>query len=455
VSTLALRSNRVVTPEGVRPAAIEVRDGAIVALHAHDAVPEGLPVHEAHDAVIMPGLVDTHVHVNEPGRTAWEGFTSATRAAAAGGVTTLVDMPLNSIPATVNRSALGSKRAAAQGQCAVDVGFLGGVVGGVVTARAAEIAELHDAGVLGFKCFLVPSGVDEFPPVDEAELARALTILARLNAVLMAHCELPGPIAAAGTPAATRSYAAYLATRPPEAETSAVALLLRLAEEHGARVHVVHLSSAASLPLIAAARARGVAVSVETCPHYLHFSAEDVPEGATEYKCAPPIRGRADRDALWQALAAGTINQVVSDHSPCPPAMKAREGGDFISAWGGIASLQLGLPVMWTGMRARRLPIERLADWMCTAPARLAGLGHRKGAIARGNDADFVVWTPEQEFTVCAEQLLHRHPLTPYLGARLSGVVNATYLRGQRVFAQGAGVDGARGQLLYREVVDA
>ena len=265
----------------------------------------------------------------------------------------------------------------------------------------------------------------------------------------------PGPLAAAPVPPATRHYAAYLATRPAEAETAAITLLLRLAEQHHARVHVVHVSSAASLPLIAAARARGVAVTAETCPHYLTFAAEDVPEGATEYKCAPPIRSGADRDALWRALGDGTLDQVVSDHSPCPPEMKQREPGDFMAAWGGIASLQLGLPVVWSGMRARGLPLERLAQWMCAAPARLVGLGHRKGAIAPGRDADLVVWSPEREFVVRAADLLQRHPLTPYLGHALAGVVHATYLRGERVFAEGAGVVNTRGQMLIRETIGA
>lgn len=459
MNSLALRSRRVVTPEGVRAATLEVREGTIVAVHAHEAVPGGIPLHEADDAVIMPGLVDSHVHVNEPGRTAWEGFATATRAAAAGGVTTVVDMPLNSIPATVTSAALAAKRAAARGKCAVDVGFLGGVVGrglpGLAPGNADELAGLHAAGVLGFKCFLVPSGVDEFPAIDEAGLVAPLDILAPLDAVLMAHCELPGPIRAARAPLATRSYADYLASRPAEAEVAAVTLMLRLAERHGARVHIVHLSSAASLRSIAPARARGVRVTVETCPHYLHFSADDVPEGATEFKCAPPIRDRAEREALWDALAAGAIDQVVSDHSPCPPAMKQRESGDFMAAWGGIASLQHGLPVVWTGMRARGLPLERLAEWMSAAPARLLGLAHRKGRIAPGHDADFVVWTPEQEFTVRAEALLQRHPLTPYLGVRLFGVVNATYVRGRRVFTRGLGVEGVHGQLLHREPVAA
>lgn len=455
MNSLALRSTRVVTPEGVRAATLEVREGTIVALHAHAAAPSGLPLHEADDAVIMPGLVDTHVHINEPGRTTWEGFASATRAAAAGGVTTVVDMPLNSIPPTVTRAALDAKRSAARGKCAVDVGFLGGVVGDGspehIHSNASELPGLHEAGVLGFKCFLVPSGVDEFPPVFANDLGVPLEVLAPLHAVLMAHCELIGPILAADPPLATRSYAEYLASRPVEAERQGVTRLLDSAEMHGGRVHIVHLSSAASLPLIGRVRRLGLHVTVETCPHYLHFCAEDVPDGATEFKCAPPIRERAEREALWDALAEGAIDQVVSDHSPCPPEMKHRDSGDFMAAWGGIASLQLGLPVVWTGMRARGLPLERLAEWMSAAPARLVGLAHRKGRIAPGHDADFVVWTPELEFTVHAEALLHRHPLTPYLGARLFGVVNATYLRGRRVFTRGLGVEGVHGQLLQRE----
>lgn len=448
MSAWGLRSRRVLTPEGVRAALIEVRDGRIVALHAHDAPPAALAIIDVGDDVVMPGLVDTHVHVNEPGRTAWEGFASATRAAAAGGVTTLLDMPLNSIPATVSRAGFASKQSAAQGQCHVDVGFLGGVVPG----REREIAGLADAGVLGFKCFLSPSGVDEFPCVGESELAAALPGIARLGAVLMAHAESPAVLAAAPAPLATRHYAEYAASRPAAAETAAIALFLRLAQAHGARVHVVHVSSAESLPLIAAARANGVRVTAETCPHYLHFAAGDVPEGATEYKCAPPIRSAADRNALWAALADGTLDLVVSDHSPCPPAMKQRESGDFMAAWGGIASLQLGLPVVWSGMRTRGLPIERLAHWMCEAPARLAGLS-RKGRLAPGADADLVVWSPERTFTVRGSALHHRHPLTPYEGATLHGVVQASYLRGERVYDAQSGVREGLGRLLYREIV--
>ena len=449
MSVQYFRSQRVVTPEGVRPATIEVRDGVIAGVHAHDHVPEGATLRDGVDGVILPGLVDSHVHVNEPGRTEWEGFETATRAAAAGGVSTLADMPLNSIPATTSVRALEAKRDAARGKCVVDVGFLGGVIPG----NAGELRGLHDASVLGFKCFLVPSGVDEFPACDSADLDQALAVLAPLGAVLMAHCESPAVLARTKSPASTRSCAEYARSRPAAAETEAVALLLSLAEKHGARVHVVHVSSGATLPLIAAARARGIHVTAETCPHYLHFAADEVPDGATQYKCAPPIRSAADREALWQGLLDGTLDAVVSDHSPCPPAMKSPDKGDFMAAWGGIASLQLGLSVVWTGMRTRGIPLERLATWMSAAPARLLGLSARKGAIAPGHDADFVGWMPDEESTVRPEALLHRHPLTPYASARLAGVVHSTFLRGECVYNRTQGVKGVRGQLLHREIV--
>jgi allantoinase len=451
VSVQLFCSRRVVTPEGVRPAAIEVRDGTITALHPYDTRPGSATVRDAGDAVILPGVVDSHVHVNEPGRSEWEGFTTATRAAAAGGVTTLADMPLNSIPATVDVRALETKRAAARGKCAMDVGFLGGVIPG----NAGALAALHEAGVLGFKCFLVPSGVDEFPGCDAADLDKALAALAPLGAVLMAHCESPAVLARVNAPASTRTHAEYARSRPGAAETEAVALLLSLAEKHRARAHVVHVSSGATIPLLAAARARGVQVSAETCPHYLHFTSEDVPDGATEYKCAPPIRSAADRDALWQAMLDGTLDAVVSDHSPCPPALKARDTGDFMAAWGGIASLQLGLSVVWTGMRARGIALERLAAWMSAGPARLLGLSGRKGAIAPGHDADLVVWQPEGEFTVHADDLFHRHKLTPYIGARLAGIVHSTWVRGECVYLGDRGVLGVNGRLIHREAVAA
>jgi allantoinase len=455
VSVEYFRSRRVVTPEGVRPATIEVRDGVIASILPHEHDTGAAAVRDGGGGVILPGLVDSHVHVNEPGRTEWEGFETATRAAAAGGVTTLADMPLNSIPATTSVRALEAKRNAARGKCAVDTGFLGGVIPG----NARELQPLHDAGALAFKCFLVPSGVDEFPACSAADLDAALAVLAPLSAVLMAHCESPAVLARAQTPASTRSYAEYARSRPGSAETEAVALLLSLAEKHGARVHVVHVSSGATLPLLEAARARGVAVTAETCPHYLHFALDDVPDGATEYKCAPPIRSAADRDALWQGLLEGTLDAVVSDHSPCPPEMKALAGsgagasGDFMRAWGGISSLQLGLSIVWSGMRARGIPLERLATWMGSAPARLLGLSGRKGAIAPGYDADLVGWMPDETFTVQPGTLLHRHPITPYAGAQLSGVVHSTFVRGTCVYDRQHGVRGVQGRLITREVV--
>ena len=435
MSDFAVRSTRVLLPDGMRAATVLVRDGRIAGVGTHDATREatGENVVDYGDDVVMPGLVDTHVHINEPGRTEWEGFATATRAAAAGGVTTLVDMPLNSIPATTSVAALERKRAAARGQCWVDVGFLGGVVPG----SATSVEPLHEAGVLGFKCFLVPSGVPEFAHVTEHDLRLALPKLAGIDATLMVHAELPAVIDAAPRLQNSRSYADYLASRPREAEDAAIAMMLRLAEECGARVHIVHLSSAGALPMLALARSRGVRVSVETCPHYLSFAAEEIPDGATEFKCAPPIRERANRELLWNALLDGTIDMIASDHSPCPPAMKRQETGDFRSAWGGIPSLQLGLSIVWAGMRARGVPLDRLASWMSARPAQLAQLAGRKGAIAPGLDADFVVWRPEEEFIVRPELLLQRHHLSPWAGARLPGVVRATYLRGECVYEKG------------------
>jgi len=446
MTDLVFRARRVVTPEGTRPAAIHVTAGRITAVEPYAQIGSGVPLVEAGDAVILPGLVDTHVHVNEPGRTEWEGFATATRAAAAGGVTTLLDMPLNSIPATTSVAALEVKRAAALGNTAVDVGFIGGVVPGNV----GELRRLRAAGVSAFKCFLVPSGTDEFPSVTESDLRAALPVLADLDALLMVHAELPGPIAqAARSPAGeVRRHATWLAARPAEAEHQAIALLSALALEYRARIHVVHLASADSLPILAAARRGGAILTAETCPHYLTFDADEIPDGATEYKCAPPIRGSINRERLWEALTRGDLVSVVSDHSPCPPAMKELESGDFLSAWGGIASLQLGLAATWTGARARGQSFGRLAEWMSAGPARLVGLEQSKGAIAVGRDADLVVWSPEEEFVVGMAGLRHRHLLTPYLGRRLAGVVHATYLRGEPVFLRGAPDAPSKGRLI-------
>jgi allantoinase len=432
--SLVVRARRVVTPDGERAAAVHTGGGRITAVTAFDDAP-GSAVTLADDEVLLPGLVDSHVHVNEPGRTEWEGFATATAAAVAGGVTTVVDMPLNSVPPTVDVEALHVKRAAAEAQVSADVAFWGGAVPG----NADRLRPLHDAGVVGFKCFLLDSGVPEFPPLDDAGLRAALTELATFDGLLVAHAEDPDVIAAAPQPGG-RGYAGFLASRPPAAEETAIGRLVDAARDTGARVHVVHLADADALPLLRAARADGVRITVETCPHYLTFAAEEVPDGATPFKCCPPIRERRHREALWQALADGDVDLVVSDHSPCTPDLKRLEEGDFGAAWGGIASLQVALPAVWTGARARGIPLTSVVGWMAAAPARLAGLP-RKGALAVGMDADLVAFAPEARWTV--GELRHRNPVTPYAGRELHGVVRATWLRGEPA-------GGARGRLLRR-----
>jgi allantoinase len=429
---LVLRSTRVIFPEGERPAALQIEHGVVTGVAGLDMEhPAGAATFDAGALVVSPGLVDTHVHVNEPGRTAWEGFDTATRAAAAGGVTTVVDMPLNSIPATTTVAALGAKREAARAQCHVDVAFWGGVVPG----NAGELDGLVDAGVRGFKCFLVPSGVDEFPAVTEADLREAMPILARRKVPLLVHAELPEDLVTPAQPAHA-AYATYLATRPPRAELDAIRLMSRLAAEFNTRVHIVHVSSAEGVAAIASAKADSVPISAETCPHYLTFAAAEIADGATEFKCAPPIREAPHRDALWQGLFDGTLDLVATDHSPAPPASKRPGGtGDFIAAWGGVASLELSLAATWTGLSRRRpanaLPL--LARWLSAEPAALAGLG-QKGRIARGMDADFVVWSPDAVVTVDASRLQQRHKLTPYAGVRLNGRVETTFVGGERVW---------------------
>ena len=439
-----VRGRRVVLPGADRPApaSLRIRGGRIAAVGAPEDAPTGAEVLDFGDAVVMPGLVDTHVHVNEPGRTEWEGFASATRAAAAGGVTTIFDMPLNSVPPTTSVAGLEAKRAAAEGRCAVDVGFWGGLVPGNV----GEIAALARAGVPGFKCFLAPSGVAEFAAVGEADLREALPALAAAGSVLLAHAEDGAHL---GTCAAgARDYGAWLASRPPGAESEAIALLARLCGEYRTLVHVVHLSAAEALPHLDGARSEGLPMTAETCPHYLYFDAEGIPAGATEFKCAPPIRGRENRERLWKALGEGRIAMVVSDHSPSPPEGKRREAGDFAGAWGGISSLELALPAVWSAARRRGVGVEALAEWMAAAPARLAGLGARKGALAPGFDADFVVWRPEESFEVRPEALHHRHKLTPYTGRTLFGRVEATYLRGEKIYEMGRFPGPPRGEIL-------
>jgi len=447
----ALRSTRVLTAAGLAPAAVLVEGERISTICGWDEVPSEVERIHFGDAVILPGLVDTHVHINEPGRTEWDGFHTATQAAAAGGVTTLADMPLNCVPETIDVPALEEKRKAAQGKVWTDWAAWGGVVRG----NADTIPPLASAGVPGFKCFLIHSGIDGFAWVDEADLRLALAKLRETGLPLLAHAEIAGPVDAATSTlgqggADWRRYSTYLASRPDAAEVDAIALLIRLAEEFQTPIHIVHLSSAKALPLLAAARDRGVPVTVETCAHYLWFAGEEIPDGATEFKCAPPIRDASNRDALWNALESGLIDMVTTDHSPCLPPMKRREEGRWDLAWGGIASLGLALPVVWTAMSGRGIKLERLGEWMAAAPARLAGFAQKKGSIAPGADADFVVFDPETEWTVTPEELLFRHKLSPYLGAKLRGCVLETWLRGEPVFRANKFAGTARGRELVR-----
>jgi allantoinase len=446
-----IRSERVVTPEGVRPATVHIRNGMITAVGPYDDSRGTAAVYDARKSVVMPGLVDTHVHINEPGRGDWEGFETATRAAAAGGVTTLVDMPLNSVPATTTVAALEAKRAAARKKCWVNVGFWGGVVPG----NAGELRAMHRAGVFGFKCFLVPSGVAEFENVGETDLRAAMPILAELDLPLLVHAELPAPIERATkrlAEADPRSYASWLGSRPAVAETQAIELMIALAREFDAHVHIVHVSSELSVALIRRAKKAGIRVTAETCPHYLAFTAGGIRRGATQYKCAPPIRDWHNQAGMWRALKTKAIEMVVSDHSPSPPAMKSKRTGNFFQAWGGISSLQLGLPVMWTKMSGRNYPFERLLRWMCGGPAQLAGLEENKGAIAVGFDADIAVWNPEKRFLVRPRMLHHRHKLTPYMGHWLRGEVEATFLRGEMIYDRGRFLGTPRGALLRRGI---
>ena len=436
---LVVHAPRAVLPDGERPATVAVHRGVLTQVGPPDRSVSGREVVELRDdEVLMPGLVDTHVHVNEPGRTEWEGFATATRAAAAGGVTTVVDMPLNSIPPTLDADALSTKRRAADGQVLVDVGFWGGAVPG----NAGHLGELLAAGVFGVKCFLPDSGVDEFPAIGLAGLPGVCAEVAAADGLLLVHAEDP-----AGLREATggRTYGDFLHSRPAEAEDAAIAAVVDAARTTGARVHVVHLSSASALPTVVAAKADGVRLTVETCPHYLVLRAEDVPDGATAFKCCPPVRGDANRDALWAGLADGTIDLVVSDHSPSTADRKALDSGDFAQAWGGIASLQLGLPLVWTEARRRGHDLADVVRWMAAGPAALAGLGS-KGAIRTGAAADLVAFAPDEPLVVVADALHHRSKVTPYDGARLTGVVRRTWLAGVPVDADRP----ARGRLLAR-----
>jgi allantoinase len=438
---LVLRAERVCLDVGLRPAVVCVSGGQIVEVRDLADDPTGSEtVTLGSDEVLLPGLVDTHVHVNEPGRTDWEGYATATQAALAGGVTTLLDMPLNAIPPTIDPDSLALKRAAADGQCHVDVGFWGGAVPSSLGGLKSLAGD-----VFGFKCFLLDSGVPEFPPLDADQLEAAMAEVAEFDGLLIVHAEDPAEIAAA-PPAAGARYADFVASRPEAAEVRAIESVIETARRTGARVHVVHLSAAEALPALRSARAEGVRITVETCPHYLALAADDIADGRTEFKCCPPVRGRDNQGRLWDALVAGDIDIVVSDHSPCPPALKRLDTGDFAAAWGGISSLQLGLSIVWTQARERGVDLGTLSRWMSSRPADLVGLGD-KGRIAVGADADLVVFAPDDAYTVDAAQLRNRHRLTPYDGMPLSGRVRQVFLRGRPVTAD----DPASGALLTPE----
>ncbi|HKU12698.1 MAG TPA: allantoinase AllB [Sinomonas sp.] len=437
---LVIRGQRVLTTAGIAPREVGITDGRIVALEPLGNGLAGREVIElADDETLIPGLVDSHVHVNEPGRTEWEGFASATRAAAAGGVTTIIDMPLNSIPPTVNVDALRVKRAAAETQSFVDVGFWGGAIPG----NTGDLRALHDEGVFGFKCFLLHSGVDEFPHLDVDELEKDLAEIASFDGLMIVHAEDSRAIDHAPNPEGD-VYESFLHSRPRGAENVAIAEVIERARWTGARAHILHLSSSDALAMIATAKRDGVKLTVETCPHYLTLLAEEIPNGATAFKCCPPIREASNRELLWKGLEDGVIDCIVSDHSPSTVDLKDLENGDFGVAWGGVASLQLGLPIIWTEARRRGLPLERVVEWMGRKPAELARL-QRKGTLAPGYDADLAIFAADEAFVVDADKLHHKNHITPYQGKTLSGVVRRTFVRGTEVdFSE------PKGQLIRR-----
>jgi allantoinase len=450
----AFVSDRVVTTHGVRRAALLLKDGpaddgggVIRAVCEVGDLPPTADVVDFGSRALLPGLVDTHAHINEPGRTEWEGFATATRAAAAGGYTTLVDMPLNCLPETTTVPALDAKRAAAAGQCTVDWAAWGGAV----ADNQAEILPLARAGVPGFKCFLIYPGCDGFTEIGREQLERSLPAIAESGLPLLVHAELAGPIDAATETlrdADWRKFSTYLASRPDEAELEAIRLMIHLCREYRVRIHIVHLASARALVELNAARAEGLPITIEACPHHLHFAAEEIADGATLLKCTPPIRSRANRDALWHGLRDGSIDLIATDHSPCPVEMKRLDEGRFDLAWGGIASLSLALPVVWTDALRRGFGLGNIARWMSSAPATLAGFADRIGSLEAGREANFVVFDTEAEFVVTPERLHYRHAISPYMGEKLKGVVDATYLRGDAVYCGGEFISGTRGREL-------
>jgi len=442
VIDLALRGRRVLTKDGFEPASVLIEGARIAAVLGPDDVPSGVPVRETGDLAVIPALVDTHVHVNEPGRTEWEGFVTATAAAAAGGVGTIVDMPLNCSPVTTSRAALETKLSAIKGKLAVDAAFWGGIVPG----NLKELEPLAAGGVVGFKCFLTHSGLDEFPNVTRADLEAAMPVLKDLGLPLIVHAELDPCGPSAGD---SRQYDTYLASRPSEMEVRAIRLLIDLCRKTGCRTHVVHLSAAEALEDVERAKDEGLPLTVETCPHYLTFCAEDVPPGATQFKCAPPIRSAENREGLWRGLARGVIDFVVSDHSPCVPELKKLTAGDFMAAWGGVAGLQFTLPAVWSGAKRRGHDLEDVVRWTSANTARFVGLDS-KGALEKGRDADVAILDDAELFDLAPEAVLHKHKLTPYLGSRLQGVVEATYVRGRPAYERDKPAGAARGRALLK-----
>lgn len=444
---LILTSDRVLTPKGERPAAVLIKGEKILDIVTIEDVPADCPIENCEKDVIMPGLVDAHVHLNEPGRTDWEGFETGTKAAAAGGVTTLVDMPLNSIPVTTTADAFQAKLDSCAGKLWADCGFYGGLIPG----NLDEIESLKKAGVLGLKTFLCASGINEFPEVSEADLRDALPMLSNSGLPLLVHAEIENGIESNGNP---KSYRSHLESRPDVWELNAIQLLINLCAEFHTPIHIVHLSASAALDEIAEARHEDLPISVETCPHYLHFRAEQIRDGETHFKCAPPIREAANRERLWRGLESGIIHFIASDHSPCPPEMKNLTEGSYTEAWGGISSLQLTLPVIWTECRNRGYSLADLTNWLSSGPAKFIGFGNQKGEISKGFDADLVCWDPEAEFQVDTSIIHHKHKLTPYQNERLFGMVKKTYLRGKMVYNNGGFPMDPPGKPLLRNDVN-
>jgi len=440
---LAITSQRVITPQEERAAAILIRGEKILDIISISEIPTDCPVEDMGNNVVMPGLVDTHVHINEPGRTDWEGFETATKAAAAGGITTLVDMPLNCIPVTTTVDALNQKIVATQNQLWIDCGFYGGLI----PDNIQDIEPLADAGVLGFKAFLSPSGIDEFPNILESHLREALPVLSKKGIPILVHAELEN-----GTTQSKeqKTYKSFQDSRPKSWENNAIKLLIQLSKEFDARIHIVHLSSADILAEIAQTRNDGYPISVETCPHYLHFASENISDGDTRFKCAPPIWEGENRENLWRGLEKGMINFITSDHSPCTPELKNMKAGNFEKAWGGISSIQFTLPVIWTECKARGFSIDQLINWMSTAPAIFIGKDQQKGQISPGYDADLVCWNPDEKYIIQKKAIHHKNKLTPYEGESLYGVVNTTFLRGQKVYENGEFLGNPTGKIILK-----